>query len=51
MGLANSFRGSVTHNDWKHGIMQAELVLEEPRVLVPDLKVARRRLSFILGRT
>ena len=30
---------------WKHGSIQADMVLEEPRVLHLHLKAARRRLS------
>jgi hypothetical protein len=40
--MANIFRGSVHyHHDGKHGILQADLVLEELRVLHLDLKAAR----------
>jgi hypothetical protein len=35
---------------WEHGIMQADLVLEKPRVLHLDLTAARR-LSFYPGRS
>ena len=45
MGLAYSFRGLVYHYGKKHGSVQADMVLEEPRVLHFDLKAARRRLS------
>ena len=46
MGLAYSFRGSVHyHHGGKHGIMQADMVLEESRVIYLDLKAARRSLS------
>lgn len=38
--------GSVHyHHGGKHGIVQADLVLEEPRVLHLDLKADRRRLA------
>jgi len=49
--LAYSFRGSVYyHRDGgKHGSVQADLVLEEPRVLHLGLKAAGRRLSAALG--
>jgi hypothetical protein len=41
LGLAYSFRGSVHYHGRKHGTMQADLVLEEPRefyilILVPQ---------------
>ena len=37
LGLAYSFRGSVHyHHGGKHGSMQADMVLEELRVLGPD---------------
>jgi hypothetical protein len=37
LGLAYHFRGSVHyHHGRKHGIMQADMVLEEPRVLHLD---------------
>ena len=55
MGPAYSFRGSVHyHHGGKHGNMQADMVLEELRVLHLDLKAARRlastgRLSFHTG--
>jgi hypothetical protein len=46
LGLAYRFRGSVhCHHGGNHGIMEADLVLEEPRVLHLDLKAARRRLT------
>lgn len=52
MELAYSFRGSVNyHHGRKYGTVQADLVLEEPRVLHLELKAARRRLSSTLGRT
>lgn len=35
------------HHGGKHGSVQADMVLEEPRVLCLDLKAARRGLSFI----
>jgi hypothetical protein len=37
-----SFRGLVYHHDRKHGGMQADLVLEEPRALHLDTQAARR---------
>ena len=47
LGLAYSFRGSVHYYyGGKHGIMQVDLMLEEPRVLQINGKAARRRLSF-----
>ena len=47
MELAYSFRGSVRyHHSKKHGIVQADLVLEEQRVLHFNQKAAGRRLSF-----
>jgi hypothetical protein len=37
LGLAFSFRGSVHyHHGGEHGSMQADLVLEEPRILHLD---------------
>jgi hypothetical protein len=48
LGLAYSFRGSVHyHQGRKHGSLQADMVLEELRVLQLDLKAARRRLDFL----
>jgi hypothetical protein len=41
--FAYSFRGG------KHGSMQADMVLEELRVLHLDAKAARRRLRATLG--
>jgi hypothetical protein len=44
--LAYSFRGLVLyHHGRKYGIMKADMVLEELRVLHLELKAARRRLS------
>jgi hypothetical protein len=44
LGLAYSFRGSVYyHHGGKCGSMQADIVLEELRVLYLDLKAARSR--------
>ena len=41
--LVYSFRGSVHyHHHGKHDITQADLVIEESRVLYLDLKAARR---------
>jgi hypothetical protein len=46
LGLPYSFRGSVHyHHVGKHGSVQADMVLEEPRVLYRDLKTTRRRLD------
>ena len=46
MELAYNFRGSVHyHHGRKHGSVQADMVLEEPRVLHLDPKAARRALS------
>jgi phenylalanyl-tRNA synthetase beta subunit len=48
--LAYRFRGSVHyHHGGKHGSIQADVVLEELRVLHFDPKAARRRLSFHTG--
>jgi hypothetical protein len=48
--VAYSFRGSVHyHHGRKHGSVQADMALEELRVLHLDPKVARRRLSSSLG--
>jgi hypothetical protein len=45
LGLAYSFRGSVHyHHGGKHGIMQADMVLEESRVIYLDLKAARKEV-------
>jgi hypothetical protein len=42
LGLAYSFTGSVYyHHGGKHASIQADLALEEPRVLHLDLKEAR----------
>ena len=47
LGLAYSFRDSVYyHHGGKHGIIRADMVLEEPKVLHLDLKTTRGRLSF-----
>jgi hypothetical protein len=46
LGLAYRFRGSVHyHHGGKHGNIQANMVLEELRVLHVDLKATRRVLS------
>jgi hypothetical protein len=47
-GLAYTFRGSVHyHHGGKYGSVQADMVLERGlRVLHPDLKSSRRRLSL-----
>jgi hypothetical protein len=45
LGLAYRFRGSAHyHHGRKHGSVQADMVLEELRVLHLDLKLVRRRL-------
>jgi hypothetical protein len=51
--LACSFRSLVHyHRGGKHGSIQADIVLEELRILHIDLlQAARRRLDSILGRT
>lgn len=42
MGLDYGFRGSVHYDhDGKHGIVKADLVLEEPKVLHLDSKAVR----------
>jgi hypothetical protein len=47
LGLAYRFKGSVHyHHRRKHGSMQADMVLEEPRVLHLDLTAARREDLF-----
>ena len=47
MGLTYSFRGLVHYlHGRKHGVVQADMGLKEPKVLLLDLKVARRRLSL-----
>ena len=46
MELAYSFRGLVHYHDGgKHDSMQADMVLEEPRVLHLDQKAIKRRLA------
>ena len=46
MGLAYRVRSSVHYRyGGKHGSMQADIVLEELRVLHLDMKAARRRLD------
>jgi hypothetical protein len=57
MDVTYSFRGSVHyHHSRKHGSIQADMVLEELRILHLDPKAAAgdssagRKLSFILGR-
>jgi hypothetical protein len=48
--LAYSFRGSVHHQHGrKHDSVQADIVLEEPRILCLDPKADRKRLSFHFG--
>jgi hypothetical protein len=49
-GLAYRFRGSHHYHGGKHGRVQADMGLEEPRVLHFDSKAARRRLSSTLRR-
>ena len=54
MGLAYPFRGLVYyHHGRKYGSMQADMVLEEPRILHLDLKAAsllkEKTVSFALG--
>ena len=52
LGLAYSFRGLVHyHHGRKHGSIQADMVLEEPRILHLDPKAPRRRLSFHTGQS
>ena len=47
LGLAYRFRGLVHyHHGGKHGSVQVDLLLEEPRVLHLDLQAVRRRLDF-----
>jgi hypothetical protein len=48
MRLAYRFRGSVCyHRGRKYGPTQADMVLQEPRVLHLDLKAARRRQALL----
>jgi hypothetical protein len=48
LGLAYRFRDSVHyHHDRKHGSIQADMVLEEPRALHLDSKAAGIRLAPI----
>jgi hypothetical protein len=50
--LAYNFRGLVFyHHGGKHGSMQADMVLELPRVLHLNLKAAMQRLTFQVGGT
>ena len=50
LGLAYSFKGLVHYpHGGKHGSIQADLVLEELRVLHLDPKAARKRLSSAGG--
>jgi len=50
--LAYRFRGSTRyHHGGKHGSIQADMVLEEPRVLLLDPKAVRKRLFFHTGRS
>ena len=52
MRLAYSFRGLVHyHHGRKHGNIQADVVLEEPRIPHLDLQEARRRLEFYTGQS
>ena len=47
LGLAYSFRGAVYyHHDREHDSIQADMMLEELRILHLQLKVARKRLSL-----
>jgi hypothetical protein len=47
LGLAYSFRALVPHHhSRKHGSIQTDLELEEPRVLHLHPKSTRRRLTF-----
>ena len=47
LGLAYSFSGSVHyHQGGRHGSVQADMMLEEPRVLHIDPKAARWSLSI-----
>ena len=48
LGLAHSFRALVHyHQGRKHGSVQADVALEDPRVLQLDPKTARRRLPSV----
>ena len=48
MGWLTVFIGSVHyHYGEKHGSIQTDMKLEEPRVLHLDLKAARRRLFLL----
>jgi len=48
LGLAYSFRSSVYYDHGgKHGSMQADMVLEEMRVLHLGPKAARKTLSSV----
>jgi hypothetical protein len=44
--LVYSFRASVHYHDGKCGSLQADMVLEKPRVLYLDQKTAKERLSY-----
>jgi hypothetical protein len=45
LGLVYSFRGSAHyHHSGKQGSVQADIVLEEPRILHLDPKATRKRL-------
>jgi hypothetical protein len=47
LGLAYSFKGSLWyHHSRKLGSVQADLLLEEPRVPHLDPKVVKKRLSY-----
>jgi len=51
LGLTYRFSGFVHyHHGRKHGSIQADMVLEDLKVLHLDLKAARRRLDSALGR-
>lgn len=43
--LAYSFRGLVHYHYRTHGCLQADMMLEEARVLHHDMKAAKKRLS------
>ena len=50
LGLAYSFRSSAHYDHgWRHGCVQADMMLEVLGVLHLDQKTARRRLSSALG--
>jgi hypothetical protein len=52
IGAVYTFRCSTHyHHGEKHNIMQAALVLEEPRILHLDPKAARKGLDFHTGQS